>query len=145
MVHRDAGHGEVIGLGEEITVPYQKMSITMLKINECDLKLKEKLEFCMDSGNIFVIVGVEDEIDPMLDPVMEKRKLQAKTTMIDFTVMLFSVCQEAVHCSNYVYIDDLEAWKSYYLRAKSENRGTEIKNSWSRKSKMMSNTCYKHR
>ena len=59
----------------------------MLKINECDLKLKEKLEFCMDSGNIFVIVGVEDKIDPMLDPVMEKRKIQAKTTMIDFAVM----------------------------------------------------------
>jgi len=89
-----------------------------------DPKLKDKLEFCMSDGKSLVIVGVEDEIDPMLDPVMEKQfirkgskmfvnvsdklmdydpkfmmffitrlpnpsfspELQAKTTLIDFTV-----------------------------------------------------------
>lgn len=89
-----------------------------------DPKLKDKLEFCMSDGKSMVITGVEDEIDPMLDPVMEKQiickgkrmfinvsdkvmdyddkfmmyfitrlpnpkfspELQAKTTLIDFTV-----------------------------------------------------------
>ena len=89
-----------------------------------DPKLKDKLEYCMGDGKSLVIVGVEDEIDPMLDPVLEKEitrkgsrlyvsvsdkmmdydpnfklyfitrlpnpsfspELQAKTTLIDFTV-----------------------------------------------------------
>eukprot|EP00985_Skeletonema_marinoi_P019833 scaffold11509_cov105-Skeletonema_marinoi.AAC.1 len=89
-----------------------------------DSKLKDKLEFCMGDGKSLIIVGVEDEIDPMLDPVLEKQfikkgsrmyvnvsdkmmdydpnfklyfitrlpnpsfspELQAKTTLIDFTV-----------------------------------------------------------
>merc|ERR1711871_545204 len=89
-----------------------------------DSKLKDKLEFCMADGLSLVIVGVEEEIDPMLDPVMEKQlitkgkrkfvnvsdklmdydekfmmyfitrlpnpsfspELQAKTTVVDFTV-----------------------------------------------------------
>lgn len=89
-----------------------------------DPKLKDKLEFCMGDGKSLVVVGVEDEIDPMLDPVLEKEiirkgskmfinvsdkvmdydpnfrlyfitrlpnptfspELQAKTTLIDFTV-----------------------------------------------------------
>jgi len=93
-------------------------------VNLSDPKLKDKLEFCMSDGKSLVIVGVEDEIDPMLDPVMEKQiirkgskmfinvsdklmdfdknfmmyfitrlpnpsfspELQAKTTLIDFTV-----------------------------------------------------------
>lgn len=37
-----------------------------------DPKLKDKLEFCMGEGKSLIIVGVEDDIDPMLDPVMEK-------------------------------------------------------------------------
>jgi dynein heavy chain len=91
-----------------------------------DAKLKDKLEFCMAHGKSLIIVGVEDEIDPMIDPVMEKQfiqknkklfvnvsdkmmdydpafmmyfitrlpnpnfspELQAKTTLIDFTVTL---------------------------------------------------------
>ena len=89
-----------------------------------DPKLKDKLELCMSNGKSLIIVGVEDEIDPMFDPVLEKRiikkgkrkfinvsdklmdydenftmyfitrlpnpmfspELQAKTTLIDFTV-----------------------------------------------------------
>ncbi|KAL7522596.1 hypothetical protein ACHAWX_007291 [Stephanocyclus meneghinianus] len=89
-----------------------------------DPKLKDKLEFCMGDGKSLIIVGIEDEIDPMLDPVMEKEiikkgnrmyisvsdkmmdydpnfrlyfitrlpnpnfspELQAKSTLIDFTV-----------------------------------------------------------
>jgi dynein heavy chain len=95
-------------------------------VSLADNKLKDKLEFCMGNGKSLLIVGVEDEIDPMLDPVMEKQitrkgkkmfitvsdkvmdydknfmmyfitrlpnpnfspELQAKTTLIDFTVTL---------------------------------------------------------
>lgn len=91
-----------------------------------DPKLKDKLEYCMGNGKTLIVVGVEDEIDPMLDPVLEKQiickgskkfisvsdklmdfdpnfqlyfisrlpnpkfspELQAKTTLIDFTVTL---------------------------------------------------------
>jgi dynein heavy chain len=38
-----------------------------------DTKLKDKLEFCMGDGLALIIVGVEEEIDPMLDPVLEKQ------------------------------------------------------------------------
>jgi len=89
-----------------------------------DPKLKDKLEFAMQEGKAFVVLGVENEIDPMLDPVLEKQyvqkgrryiitisdkqmdydmnfmayfitrlpnpsfspELQAKTTVVDFTV-----------------------------------------------------------
>jgi len=89
-----------------------------------DPKLKEKLEMCMGDGMSMLIVGVEEEIDPMMDPVLEKQlitkgkrkfvnvsdklmdyderfmmyfitrlpnpsftpELQAKTTVVDFTV-----------------------------------------------------------
>ena len=89
-----------------------------------DNKLKDRLEFCMSDGKSLIIIGVEDEIDPMMDPIMEKQfiykgkkmfinisdkimdfdpkfqlyfitrlpnpsfspELQAKTTLIDFTV-----------------------------------------------------------
>ena len=88
-----------------------------------DKKLKDKLEYCMSEGKS-LIIAVEEEVDPMLDPVLEKRiqvrgktkyisvadkkmdysddfqlylvtrlpnphfspELQAKTTLIDFTV-----------------------------------------------------------
>lgn len=91
-----------------------------------DPKLKDKLEFCMGHGKSLIIVGVEDDLDPLLDPVLEKMiiqkgskqfikigdkvmdfdpnfrlyfisrlpnprfspELQAKTTLIDFTVTL---------------------------------------------------------
>jgi dynein heavy chain len=93
-------------------------------VNIGDPKLKDKLEFCMGDGKCLIITGVEEEIDPMLDPVLEKQfirkgkrmyvnvsdklmdfderftmyfitrlsnpnfspELQAKTTLIDFTV-----------------------------------------------------------
>jgi dynein heavy chain, axonemal len=88
--------------------------------------LKDQLEFAMDQGKSLVVVGVEEEIDPMLDPLLEKRtykrgkhvyvsisdkemeiassfqiffitrlpnphfspELQAKTTVVDFTVTM---------------------------------------------------------
>jgi dynein heavy chain len=87
-------------------------------------KLKDQLEFCMAEGKSLVVTGVEEEVDPMLDPVLEKQiivkarsktiiladkpcdyddafmlffitrlpnpnfspELQAKTTVVDFTV-----------------------------------------------------------
>ncbi|TYZ61675.1 hypothetical protein PybrP1_000691 [[Pythium] brassicae (nom. inval.)] len=89
-------------------------------------KLKDQLEFCMGEGRALVVTGVEEEIDPMLDPVLERQvivkgrslsinvsdknmefnplfamyfitrlpnphfgpELQAKTTVIDFTVTI---------------------------------------------------------
>lgn len=44
-----------------------------------DPKLKDKLEFCMGNGKSLIIVGVEDDIDPMLDPVLEKELIQKGT------------------------------------------------------------------
>jgi dynein heavy chain, axonemal len=38
-----------------------------------DTKLRDKLEFCMSDGRALIILGVENEIDPMLDPVLEKQ------------------------------------------------------------------------
>ncbi|OQS07437.1 dynein heavy chain [Thraustotheca clavata] len=89
-------------------------------------KLKDQLEYCMGEGRALVITGVEEDIDPMLDPVLERQiivkgrslsinvsdknmefnpafsmyfitrlpnphfgpELQAKTTVIDFTVTI---------------------------------------------------------
>lgn len=89
-------------------------------------KLKDQLEFCMGEGKALIMAGVEEEIDPMLDPVLERQiiikgrsmsinvsdknmefnpafsmyfitrlpnpyfgpELQAKTTVIDFTVTI---------------------------------------------------------
>ncbi|KAH8056491.1 dynein light chain binding protein [Aureococcus anophagefferens] len=89
-----------------------------------DPKLKDKLEFALQEGKAFIVLGVEQDIDPMLDPVLEKTyvqkgrryvitisdkqmdydmnfmayfitrlpnpsfspELQAKTTVVDFTV-----------------------------------------------------------
>lgn len=38
-----------------------------------DPKLKDKLEQCMGDGLALIITGVEEEIDPMFDPVLEKQ------------------------------------------------------------------------
>ena len=35
-------------------------------------KLKDTLEFCLSEGRALIIVGVEEEIDPLLDPVLER-------------------------------------------------------------------------
>merc|ERR1711871_1902348 len=89
-----------------------------------DPKLKDKLEYAMGNDAAFVVVGVENSVDPMLDPLLEKEivvkgrrkmitiadkqmdyndkfmlyfitrlpnpsfspELQAKTTVVDFTV-----------------------------------------------------------
>merc|ERR1719261_81574 len=38
-----------------------------------DPKLKDKLEMCMGEGMAMIVVNVEEDIDPMLDPVLEKQ------------------------------------------------------------------------
>ena len=89
-------------------------------------RLKDNLEFCMGQGFAFIVINVEEELDPLLDPVLEKQiiirnkrkyikvadsevemddsfamyfitrlpnphfspELQAKTTVVDFTVTM---------------------------------------------------------
>ena len=90
-------------------------------------KLKDNLEFCMSEGKSMVVTGVEEDLDPLLDPILEKQiiwkgeravvriadnevdldwrhftmyfltrlpnphfspELQAKTTVVDFTVTM---------------------------------------------------------
>jgi len=89
-------------------------------------KLKDELEFCLQEGKALIIVGVEEELDPLLYPILEKQfiqkgkkklvkladtevevdekfalyfitrlpnphfspELQAKTTVVDFTVTM---------------------------------------------------------
>ncbi|KAL3815567.1 hypothetical protein ACHAXA_000299 [Cyclostephanos tholiformis] len=46
-----------------------------------DPKLKDKLEFCMGEGKSLIVVGVEDEIDPMLDPVLAKEIIKKGSRM----------------------------------------------------------------
>jgi len=36
-------------------------------------KLKDQVEFCMSEGKALIIVGVEEELDPLLYPVLEKQ------------------------------------------------------------------------
>ena len=36
-------------------------------------KLKDTLEYCMMEGKALIIAGVEEDIDPMLTPVLEKQ------------------------------------------------------------------------
>jgi dynein heavy chain len=38
-----------------------------------DNKLKDKLEQCMGDGMAMIVIGVEEDIDPMLDPILEKQ------------------------------------------------------------------------
>ena len=40
--------------------------------NITSTKLKDQLEFNMSEGKAMVVVGVEEEIDPLLDPVMQR-------------------------------------------------------------------------
>ncbi len=40
--------------------------------NVSNSKLKDQLEFCMSEGKAMIVVGIEEEIDPLLDPVMLK-------------------------------------------------------------------------
>jgi dynein heavy chain len=36
-------------------------------------QIKDQLEFCMQEGRSLVVAGVEEDIDPLLDPVLEKQ------------------------------------------------------------------------
>ena len=46
-----------------------------------DNRLKEKLEFAMAEGQALVVAGVNEEIDPMLDPVLEKQIVRKGKTL----------------------------------------------------------------
>ena len=41
-----------------------------------DPKIKDKLEFAMQEGKAFIVLGFENEIDPRFDPVLEKEYVQ---------------------------------------------------------------------
>lgn len=43
----------------------------MVNIND-EKKFKDYLIICVENGEILMIEGVENEIDPILDPVLEK-------------------------------------------------------------------------
>jgi dynein heavy chain, axonemal len=47
-----------------------------------DPKLRDKLEYCMGDGKALIILGVENEIDPMLDPVLEKQVYRSSNTVV---------------------------------------------------------------
>ena len=49
--------------------------------NISSTKLKDQLEFCMSEGKAMVVVGVEEEIDPLLDPVMQKEIVKKGRSM----------------------------------------------------------------
>jgi len=44
-------------------------------------KLKDQLEFCMSEGKAMIIVGIEEDIDPLLNPVMEKQIIRKGRSM----------------------------------------------------------------
>ena len=44
-------------------------------------KLKDLLEFCMCEGKALIVAGVEEELDPMLDPVLAKEIVAKGRTM----------------------------------------------------------------
>jgi dynein heavy chain len=44
-------------------------------------KLKDELEFCMSEGKAMIVVGVEEEVDPLLDPVMQKELVKKGRSM----------------------------------------------------------------
>lgn len=48
-------------------------------------KFKDQfLKFCMEEGKTLVIEGIENEVDPMLDPVLEKQiQTRGKNMFID--------------------------------------------------------------
>jgi dynein heavy chain len=42
------------------------------------------LKFCMEEGKTLIIEGIENEVDPMLDPVLEKQiQTRGKNSFID--------------------------------------------------------------
>lgn len=46
-------------------------------------RFREQLEFCLSEGKTFIVVGIEEEIDPMLNPVLEKQiTIKGKTKYI---------------------------------------------------------------
>jgi dynein heavy chain len=54
---------------------------TWKETNISNKKLKDELEFCMSEGKAMIVVGVEEEIDPLLDPVMQKEIVKKGRSM----------------------------------------------------------------
>lgn len=51
----------------------EKENLPMFGVTQLSFpRLKDQLEFCMSEGRALIITGVEQEIDPMFDPVLEK-------------------------------------------------------------------------
>jgi len=45
-------------------------------------RFKDYLKFCMEEGSCMIIENIENEVDPMLDPVLEKQIITKGKTMI---------------------------------------------------------------
>ena len=72
---------------EAEALPY--FGTTQLK----DSKLKDQLQFCMSEGKSMLVVAVEEDIDPMLYPVLEKKivtKGRSKFINVSDTMMEYS-------------------------------------------------------
>ena len=52
-----------------------------MQTNFTQKQLKDELEFCMSEGKAMIVVGVEEEIDPLLDPVMQKEIVKKGRSM----------------------------------------------------------------
>ncbi len=56
-------------------------------------QIKDQLEFCMQEGRSFVVAGVEEDIDPLLDPVLEKQIIvRGRRKYINIADKMVRVC-----------------------------------------------------
>ena len=100
-----------------------------------DPKLKDKLEFAMGNDAAFVVVGVENTVDPMLDPLLEKeiivkgrRKLiTISDKQMDFTdgFMLYFITR----LPNPSFSPELQAKAQQALESRRSARVPKSKNS----------------
>lgn len=78
--------------------------VTIVSPNE-EKKVKEALRYCIVEGEVLILEGIQGEIDPMFDPVLEKQYIKSgkilkinlgeDTEKIDLDFKLFITCKLA--------------------------------------------------
>lgn len=63
-------------------------------------RLRDTLEFCMMEGKALIIAGVEEDIDPMLTPVLEK---QARAMTFGVTPIYLACTNLYTHMNTYTH------------------------------------------